>query len=96
MKKYKIKKIKNYDEEKRNLAYIAGLSSLGMAYKMSLADIDLADALLVEKEAMKMKKDYNDYFKKFSPKMIMNISISAINMSKNLDKFKKGVIKYTL
>jgi hypothetical protein len=28
--------------------------------------------------------------------MLMNISISAINMSKNLDKYKTGVIKYTI
>ena len=94
--KYKVKKIHNYDKEKRNFAYIAGISSLGMAYKMSLADIDLMDALFVEKEAIKMKSNYNEYFEKFNQKMIMNISISAINILKNLDKFKPGVIKYTL
>ena len=96
MKKYKIKKLNNYDEEKINLAYTAGLSSLGMAYKMSIADIDLADALIVEKEAIKLKKNYNDYFEKFNQAMIMAISISAIKMTKNLEKMKQGVIKYTL
>ena len=94
--KYKLKKVKNYDKEKRNLAYIAGISSLGMAYKMSLADIDLADALFVEKEAIKMKPNYITYFEQFNSSMIMNISISAMNILKNLEKFRPGVIKYTL
>lgn len=96
MKKYKVKKLKNYDQEKINLAYTAGISSLGMAYKMSIADIDLADALLVEKEAIRMKKNYLLYFEKFNQSMIMNISIAAIRMSRNLEKIRQGVIKYTL
>ena len=96
MMKYKIKRVKNYDKEKRNLAYIAGISSLGMAYKMSLADIDLADALFVEKEAIKLNDEYITYFEKFNSKMIMNISISAMNILKNLEKMRPGVIKYTL
>ena len=94
--KYELKKVKNYDKEKRNLAYIAGISSLGMAYKMSLADIDLADALFVENEAIKLKDEYIAYFEKFNSKMIMNISISAMNILKNLERMRPGVIKYTL
>lgn len=93
---YKLEKIKKYDKEKRDLAYVAGISSIGMAYKMSIAQIDIADALFVEKEALKMRESYNFYFDKLTPKMLMNISISAINMSKNLDKYKTGVIKYTI
>lgn len=91
---YKFKKISYKDNEKLNLAYTAGISSIGMAYKMSIAQIDIADALIVEQEAIKLKKDYESYFNKFTPKMLMNISISAIKMSKNLDKYKSGVIKY--
>ena len=56
---YKYKILKNYDLEKKNMAYIAGISSIGMAYKMSLAPIDIADALFVEREAIKMYKKYN-------------------------------------
>lgn len=93
--KLKIEKVKDFDKEKMNLAYIAGISSIGMAYKMSIAAIDIADALFVEKEAIKIK-DYEDYFNRLTPKMLMNISISAMNMLKNLDKYENGVIKYKL
>lgn len=93
---YKYKVLKEYDKEKRNLAYIAGISSIGMAYKMSLAPIDITDALFVEREAIKMYKNYNTYFDLLTPKMLMNISISAMNMSRNLDKYKTKVIKYSL
>jgi len=95
-KVFKFKKIKKFDKEKINLAYTAAISSIGMAYKMSLAPIDIADALYVEGEAMKTKKDCDFYFNKLTPKMLMNISISAINMAKNLDKYKSGIIKYTI
>ncbi len=93
---YKYKIVKNYDLEKKNLAYIAGISSIGMAYKMSLAPIDIADALFVEREAIRMHKKYNDYFDLLTPKMLMSISISAMSMSQNLDKYKQKVIKYSL
>ena len=93
---YKFKKIKYDDSEKLNLAYTAWISSIGMAYKMSIARIDIADALIAEHEAIKLKKDYGIYFNKFTPKMLMNISISAIKMSKNLDKYKNGIIKYKI
>ena len=68
---YKFKKIKYDDSEKLNLAYTAGISSIGMAYKMSIARIDIADALIVEHEAIKLKKDYGIYFNKFTPKMLI-------------------------
>ena len=93
---YQYKIVKNYDLEKKNLAYIAGISSIGMAYKMSLASIDIADALFVEREAIRMHKKYNDYFDLLTPKMLMSISISAMSMSQNLDKYKQKVIKYSL
>lgn len=92
---FKFKKIKKIDKEKIDLAYIAAISSIGMAYKMSLAQIDIADALYIEEEAMKTKNYYN-YYNKLTPKMLMNISISAIKMSKNLDKYKTGIIKYII
>lgn len=92
----KIVKIKHFDKESRNLAFIAGVSSLGMAIKMSIAEIDIADALVAQKEALKMRQNYNKYFEELTPKMLMNISISAINISKNLDKFEHRVIKYTI
>ena len=57
VKVFKFKKVKKLDKEKINLAYTAAISSIGMAYKMSLAPIDIADALYVEGEAMKTKKD---------------------------------------
>ena len=94
--KYKIKKIKNYDQDKIKNAYIAGISSIKMAYKMRIYEIDLLDALYVEQEAIKLKKDYFEYFSKFSPKMLMNMSISAMNIAKNIERVKKGVIRYTI
>lgn len=96
MSKMKYKIVNNYDDEDTKLAYAAGVCSLGMAYKMSLTNIDLTDALYVEKEAIKMKKDIKDYFEKFSPKMLLSISTSAMKMSKNLKKYEKGVIKYSI
>ena len=93
---YKYKILKNYDLEKKNMAYIAGISSIGMAYKMSLAPIDIADALFVEREAIKMYKKYYNYFDLLTPRMLMSISISAMSMSQNLDKYNQKVIKYSL
>lgn len=93
---FNYKKIKNIDIEKINLAYTAAISTIGMAYKMSLAKLDIADALYVESVAIKSKKEYDFYYDKLTPKMLMNISLSAVNMSKNLDKYKTGVIRYTL
>ena len=96
MSKMKYKRVSNCDIENINLAYAAGVCSLGMAYKMSITDIDLTDALYVEKEAIKMKKELKDYFEKFSPKMLLSISTSAMKIAKNLDKYKKGIIKYSI
>ena len=94
--KYKIKKINNVDKEILKQAYIAGESSLKMAYKMKTYEIDLLDALYVEQEAIKLKENYYKYFKKFSPKILMNISISAMNIASYIKSNKKGIIRYTL
>ena len=94
--KYKIKKVKNIDNDILKQARIAGESSLKMAYKMKTYEIDLLDALYVEQEAIKLNESYYECFKKFSPKILMNISISAMNIASYLKSTKKGVIRYTL
>ena len=93
--KYRIKKVK-LDKEIINKACIAGESSLKMAYKMKTYQIDLLDALYVEQEAIKLKESYYEYFKKFNPNILMNISIAAMNIAKYIKSTKKGVIRYTL
>ena len=94
--KYKIKKVTKIDNECLKQARIAGESSLKMAYKMKTYEIDLLDALYVEQEAIKLKQNYYEYFKKFSPKILMNISMSAMNIASYLTSSKKGVIRYTI
>ena len=94
--KYKIKKVTKIDKDVLKQACIAGESSLKMAYKMKTYEIDLLDALYVEQEAIKLKSNYYEYFKKFSPNILMNISISAMNIASYLSSNKKGVIRYTI
>ncbi len=93
---YKYIKIKDYDLDKRNLSYVAGVGLIGMAYKLSLANIDIADALIAEKEAMLLYENYYKYYLKLTPLMIMNISISAIRMSENLGKYATGLQKFSV
>lgn len=87
----KYKKIKCDDKEMKKIAYAAGISAIGMAYKLSIAPIDIADALIVEKEALNLQKNFFGYFDKFTPKMLMNISISALNISKNLEEKRERI-----
>lgn len=84
-------KVRKYDKEEANLAYVAGISILGMAFKMSLANIDIADALIVEKEAMNLTLSCSKYFNQLNSLMLMKISCTAVNMSKNLDKYPTGI-----
>lgn len=90
------KKIKRYNKEQRDLAYVAGISTIGIAYKLSIAPIDIADALIVEKEAINLTESFRGCFEKFTPKMLMHISASAMKMSKNLDKYKNEIQRFSL
>lgn len=87
----KYKKVKNVDTNLIELAYVAGISSLGMAYKLTLANIDIIDALVVEKEAIKLSEINYKYFNMLTPLMINKISISAIKISRNLEKYNSGM-----